>query len=109
MGKMSRNKGKRGEREVVDLFKDHGFDARRTSQVDGGLAADVLVPYLKNLHIEVKRHYAIASCRFMDQAVNDMPFATSIPTVFMREDNGGWIVMMQAIDYMTMLKAIHHG
>ena len=32
MSKMSREKGKRGEREFCELLREHGFDARRGQQ-----------------------------------------------------------------------------
>ena len=53
-GKMSREKGKRGERCVASLFKEYGYDAKRSAQFCGktGQAADVVgVPLI---HIEVK-------------------------------------------------------
>ena len=32
MGKAQRDKGARGERQVVQIFKDHGYDAVRTGE-----------------------------------------------------------------------------
>lgn len=54
MGKMSREKGKRGEREFAKLCRDQGFDVRRTAQYCGntGEAADVVG--LPHIHVEVK-------------------------------------------------------
>ncbi len=98
MGKKSRDKGKIGEREVAQLFRNAGYPARRTAQVDGGLSADVLVPSLPWLHVESKRYKGIAACRFMDQAIEDAKDKT--PVVFMREDKGPWIVMMLAHDWL---------
>lgn len=58
-GLLSRNKGKRGEREAVALLKSLGFgDARRTAQASGKDAADVICPAsLPGLHIESKYGY----------------------------------------------------
>ena len=36
MGKTSREKGKRGEREVAGLLRSYGYDARRGVQYHGG-------------------------------------------------------------------------
>ena len=58
-GKMSREKGKRGERTVASLFKEYGYDAKRSAQFCGktGQAADVVgVPLI---HIEVKFQEAV--------------------------------------------------
>ena len=43
MSKMSKEKGKRFEREVAHLFCEHGFNAHRSTQYKGntGQAGDV--------------------------------------------------------------------
>lgn len=110
MAKKSRDKGKRGEREVAKLFRDWGFPARRTAQVDGGLTSDVLVYDPRKsgdetlpLHVEIKRHKRIAACRFMDQAESDRaPEAT--PAVFLREDGGEWLVLCNAPTFLKLLE-----
>lgn len=110
----SRNKGKRGEREVVTLFKDFGFDARRTAQVDGGLTADVLVKEIPTAHIEVKRHASMAVFRFVDQAVEDKKEGQT-PVVFIREDGGGgapnhgWYVVTPAKSYVGLLRGAYEA
>lgn len=102
VSKSQRDKGKRGEREVVALFKAMGFDARRTSQVDGTLSADVIVEGVP-LHVEVKRRAKIAALRFMDQAEAEAN-GSDLPVVFMREDGGPeWSVMLQARDFLNLL------
>ena len=35
IGRSSKEKGKRGEREAAELFRDHGFDVRRSVQYNG--------------------------------------------------------------------------
>ena len=55
MGKInSKDKGARNEREIANILKDHGYDARRTAQYCGntGDASDVVG--LDGFHIEVK-------------------------------------------------------
>jgi hypothetical protein len=54
---MQRQKGKVGEREVANLFKAAGFDARRPAgqSFAGSDAADVQVHRLPHLWVEVKR------------------------------------------------------
>ena len=62
IGRHSRNKGKRGEREVAKIFRDAGYPARRSVQYNGrpGTVADVVgVP---SLHIEVKFVEKVCSC-----------------------------------------------
>lgn len=52
----SRDKGKRGERELAAFLRANGFDARRGQQFAGGAdSPDIISELLKWLHIEVKR------------------------------------------------------
>jgi hypothetical protein len=51
----SRSKGARIERQVRDLFREHGFTAERGQQRAGGAdSPDVKVAELPKLHIEAK-------------------------------------------------------
>lgn len=96
MGKAQRDKGKRGEREVVGIMRGLGFAAaRRARQSDGAVDPDVAG--CPDLWIEVKRRKNIAAARYMDQAVGDAK-EKGIPTVFLREDGGQWMVMIRADD-----------
>ena len=54
MGKMQREKGKRGERELAGILRDYGYNCRRGQQYCGTFGdADVIG--LPDVHIEVKR------------------------------------------------------
>jgi Holliday junction resolvase len=58
MAKSSRDKGKRGEREVAEVFTAAGLPADRTAALQAGSvpgAGDVTVRDLPELHIESKR------------------------------------------------------
>lgn len=111
MGKLSRDKGKRFEREVVHLFKARGFSAHRSSQVDGKLCSDVVVDELPQLHIECKHHQKIAAFRFFEQAEWDKglwrgPFLTQqdqIPVVVMRE-TGNPKRVLAMVDFGVLLE-----
>lgn len=104
MGKMQREKGKRGEREVVAILQKLGWpQARRARQSDGAVDPDVAG--CDPLWIEVKRRKQIAACRFMDQAEGDAS-AKKIPTTFMREDGGEWYVMCKSDDLLRLSEVI---
>jgi len=96
MGKMQRDKGKRGEREVVQVMQSLGWtEARRSRQSDGAVDPDVAG--CDPLWIEVKRRKSIAACRFMDQCDEDTKKDPHrLPLVFMREDGGEWLVTVKA-------------
>ena len=53
MGKASREKGKRGEREFASLCREYGYAARRGQQYCGVEGDDVIG--LPGIHAEVKR------------------------------------------------------
>lgn len=54
----SRDKGKRGERDLAKALADAlGIPLRRTAQVDGGLSADLVG--LPGVHLECKRYESI--------------------------------------------------
>jgi len=101
---MQREKGKRGEREVVAILQKLGWPkARRARQSDGAVDPDVAG--CDPLWIEVKRRKLIAACRFMDQAEGDAS-AKKIPTTFMREDGGEWYVMCKSDDLLRLSAVI---
>ncbi len=104
MSKAQRDKGKRGEREVVAIMKDWGFaEARRARQSDGAVDPDVAG--CEPLWLEVKRRKSIAACRFMDQSVSDAKPDT-LPVVVMREDAGEWIVCVRVADCPAFVAAL---
>lgn len=102
-GLMSRNKGKLGEREVRDLFKDAGFaEARRGQQFSGGTdSPDVLVPGLPEYHVEVKRTENLNVYKAYEQAVKDG--VGKKPLVFSRKSHTPWLVTLDAKHFLELL------
>lgn len=103
MGKMSRNKGKSGEREWAGFCRDHGYPlARRTSQYCGksGEASDVVG--LPGLHVEVKRCETEKLHDWIDQAVRDSMGKGLIPIVAHRMSRQKWKVTMLASQAQQM-------
>ena len=107
MGKASRDKGKRGEREARDMVRDHWDSPKciRSIQVSGTYAADLLYGP-PGLHLEVKRYAKIGAVRFMEQAERDAR-EDDIPLVLLREDQGRWYVMVplsQSVDFARRIQ-----
>ena len=103
MGKSSRDKGKRGEREFAALCREQGYDCRRTSQYCGktGDASDVVG--LPGMHIEVKRVERLNIEDAMSQARRDArPGET--PMVAHRRNNCRWLVTMDAEDWFRLYR-----
>ena len=104
MGKAQREKGKRGEREVAAILKEHGYeDARRTSQYCGqtGDASDVIG--LEGFHLEVKRCNTTKIHEWMEQATRDAK-ELETPVVIHRRDRDDWLITMKFEDFLEEIK-----
>lgn len=100
MGKTSRDKGKRGERELANFLKEKGYKARRGVQYQGGPDSPD-VTGLPGIHVECKRTEALRLYDAMKQAKNDAdPF--SLPAVFHRRNNEDWVVIMDIEDWLIL-------
>lgn len=105
MGKMSREKGKRFERQLARYFQDHGYDAHRSAQFMGktGQAADVIG--LPDIHIEAKHCESMRLYEWMDQAIRDAEAAKDgLPAVFHKKNNADILVTMRLDDWMSIYK-----
>ena len=98
----SRNKGARGERECVDFFKDMGFDAKRTAQLqaanDDSQYPDVTARRGDlSLGIECKVGNTVVPAiiyRHIKQAEDEA--GQRIPLVYLRRDREDAIIIMTA-------------
>lgn len=112
LGRYAKNKGKRGEREVARLIKNHGFNnARRTSQYCGktGDASDVVG--LPGYHIEVKFVEKLNLWKAVEQATIDANehwvkhHEYVEPVVFYRKKGIDWRVSVDAEHFLDLVKA----
>ena len=111
MGKMSRDKGKRGERMIAGLLRAEGYDARRSAQFSGktGQAADVVG--LPGIHIEVKFCEAMRLYDWMAQAIRDSSAAGKgdLPAVFHKKNNADILVTMRFEDWIRIYREYAAG
>ena len=107
MGKLSRDKGKRGERMWRDMLREFGFKkAYRTQQFSGKSpdgSADVNCPELPSIHWEVKNVEKLNLWTAIGQALIDKP-AGKIPVVAHTKNNHGWLVTLPAEDFLNILR-----
>ena len=106
MGRMSRNKGKVGEREFASFCRDQGYDVHRTAQCRGntGQAADV--EGLPGIHVEVKRTESFRLWDALEQSEHDAVVGgDGIPIVAHRKNDYPWVVVMYAEDWMELYRA----
>ena len=105
-GRHSRNKGKRGEREVAKIFRDAGYPARRSVQYNGrpGTAADVVG--IPGMHIEVKFVEKERIREWYRQAERDAraSIKQEIPIVVHRKIREPWLVTMSLDDFIRLLE-----
>ena len=110
MGKHSRQKGKRGEREAAAQIAHYwgAVGARRSVQFCGR-AGDADLTGVPGIHVECKRYARIAALDFLEQAEMDAT-AGEVPVVLMREDCATeWTVMLrvsQAPEFARRLVAM---
>lgn len=104
MGKInSRSKGSKGELEISNILKEHGFETRRGQQFSGA-NGDADVVGLEGIHIEVKRVEKLNIDNAMDQAVRDTGESQAKPTVFHRKNRKPWMVTMKLEDWIELYK-----
>ena len=102
MGATSRNKGARGEVEVRDIFRSHGWVARRNfgsgSQGGGDIAGELPdVPEVKRVKRTVKYHEWVA------QAAEGAQDSGKPWSLWIRVDGAGWNVTIPYEHYMNLL------
>lgn len=101
-GKMSRNKGATGEREVAKILREHGFDGARRGCQYCGAAGDADVVGLPGFHLEVKRVEAFQLDKSMEQAVRDKRDG-EIPVVVHRKNGTQWKAVLYLDDFLNLV------
>ena len=102
MGKMSRDKGKRGELEACRVLTDAGWPARRGVQHQGGPdSPDIVCPDLP-FHFEVKRTEKFNVYDAMNQATSDSGQRSAV--VLHRRNDRPWLVVMKFDDWAEMAR-----
>lgn len=101
MGKASRDKGARGERELAGILNEMGIDAHRgyvqfkQSDLVG----------IEGIHPEVKRVEKLNIHEAMRQAITEAEKRKDgKPTVFHRKNGGKWLVTMLLEDWVEIYK-----
>lgn len=94
MGRMQRDKGKRGEREAAQALRQAlGIEARRSVQYQAREdAADLALPDLPGLWVEVKRTNRLALWQVLDEAVRQA--GQRVPLILHRADRRPWVAIV---------------
>lgn len=102
MGKASRDKGKRGERELSRKLNEYGYTTHRGQQFCGA-NGDADVIGLDGIHIECKRTEAFRLWDALAQAKADAR-PEELPTVMHRKNNCEWVVVMTLEDWIQLYR-----
>lgn len=101
----SRQKGKRGELELVHKLHDLGFpNARRGQQFKGTKDSPDVVDGIPGVHIEVKRVQKLNLRAAMDKAVSEAE--DLIPMVAHRPNGEPWNVTIRLNDIIRFSKKV---
>jgi len=109
MGKMQREKGKRGEREVAEMLTAAGFPAHRAQQYKGAAgSADVTCPSLFHLglHIEVKNTARPTLGPWLEKAQEEAAQEGLAPAIFWKRPRDAWYVIMPASVFLNIIKQV---
>ena len=106
MGRMSRQKGKRGEREAAaELAVVFGCEARRGVQYQGGPDSPDVVLEGVAVHVECKRTETLNVYKALEQAKNDAP-PTHVPFVWHRRNGRESVVIVETSKLLELASAI---
>jgi Holliday junction resolvase len=100
----SRDKGKRGELEVVHWLGEHGITARRGQQYCGASGDPDVVCEGLSAHIEVKRTERLNVYEALAQAVSDAPEG-KIPTVLHKKNRKDWVAVIRGEDWIKLMES----
>lgn len=100
----SREKGKNGERELAQILRAYGFEARRGQQFSGA-NGDPDVVGMSGVHIECKRVEKLNIYEAMAQSINDARISET-PVVMHRKNREEWLVTMRLGDFIKLYRGV---
>lgn len=111
-GSRSRSKGQRGERELVGLYRSHGFEAERNlgqeHEISEVFDVKTDVRGVDGIHIQAKRQEKIEMPKWIKQVLDEAP-PDSIPTVHFRRNYPDqphtWWVCLPLEDFLPLVRA----
>lgn len=101
----SKQKGKRGELELVHAFRQYGYDTHRSVQYNGKAEdgeADLVG--LEDIHVECKYTNALRLYDAVKQSIRDTKTTgkKELPVVFHRKSREDWVAIMPLDVFFTL-------
>lgn len=105
MGKInSRQKGAAGEREFAKLLRDHGYEAERGVQHQGGKDSPDVKTNMQGVHWEIKRTERLHLHEAMEQSKRDAG-EDEMPLVGYRRNRSEWLVIQPFEEWVKLYQA----
>lgn len=105
MGKFSKDKGKRFERQVAEMLRKLGFSkARRTAQYAGKTPDSSDVIGLPGYHIEAKAQERMHLYDWMQQAIRDSEGSGQVPLVIHKQNRKPILASLLLDDFLDLVK-----
>lgn len=101
MSRRERDKGRKGEREVLELLEAHGFTVRGLESGGDHLA----LGHGLVLHVESKRHETARPWAWYEQARTDAPPMTT-PLVAFRRSRSRWLALVDLEELLVELEEL---
>lgn len=102
MGKFSRDKGARGERELAAKLKELGISGTYRSRQYCGSASSADLLGIPGVHAEVKRCENLSLYKAYEQAKLDSGDSGDIPTVYHRRNGKPWLAVLSVEDWAKL-------
>lgn len=102
MGKPSRDKGARGELEVLELLRSHGWDRCTRNFASGATGNGDIARGPQGVHLEIKRVERFSIRQTWKQASTEA--GTDLPVILTRWNQGPWLAVVEADELLTLLR-----
>lgn len=108
VGNMARNKGARGELEVLNLIREAGWPAATRNFQSGGQGHGDIVHGPQSTHIEVKRTEKMRLWDWIEQAAAESAEG-HVPTVVFRRSHSEWMACIPFEELLALLRLREQG
>ena len=103
MGRMSREKGARGEREVIDQLHAHGWPHAHRNFASGSRGGSDIARGPAGVALEIKRTEALRLRDTWKQATEDAAQRGDVPVIAHRWNGGEWLAVLPLDELLALL------
>lgn len=103
MSRASRTKGQRGELEVIEILRAHGWDRAHRNHQSGGQGGGDIARGPEGCHFEIKRQERLNLPAWLRQA-HDEAGPHDLPVVVFRQSRGQWWACLEFEELLALLK-----